>query len=195
MATSWGSNSPAPTNATFRLPPPCRRSELGHVRGMISKKVLTHSGIVVPKHSPSTQVSSSVQASPSSHDPGTGSCSQPLAGSQESSVQALPSSQSTGGPLTQAPPEHTSGSVHSSSSLHGSLLGTCPQPLTGSQVVSVHGLPSSGHSIGAPTQSPSRHMSRSVQASSSSHGVPFSTGVRMAQLPSWPLGSHEAVLH
>ena len=62
--------------------------------------------------------SSVVHALPSSHDAVFAAFTQPVAVSQESSVQTLLSSQSGAGPPTQSPPEHTSAVVHASLSSH-----------------------------------------------------------------------------
>jgi hypothetical protein len=55
-------------------------------------------------------------------------CTQPEAGSQASSVQALPSSQLGAAPPTQFPPEHVSFVVQALPSLHGAVLFGCVQP-------------------------------------------------------------------
>jgi hypothetical protein len=67
---------------------------------------------------------------------------QPVAGSQESSVQAFPSSQLIGRP-EQLPPEQTSPAVQALLSLHFAEFGVFTQPLKRLQESSVHGLLSS----------------------------------------------------
>src|SRR3989442_896165 len=68
------------------------------------------------------QASPSVQALPSSQDPGLFMCPQPTAGSQESSVHGLSSSQPSAGPPTQVPFEHWSEVVHALPSSQPLLL-------------------------------------------------------------------------
>jgi hypothetical protein len=75
-----------------------------------------------PTHTPPKQVSPVVQALPSLHALVLLTYTHPEAGLQESSVQALPSSQVSGGPPTHAPPEHVSPVVQALPSLHGSVL-------------------------------------------------------------------------
>src|SRR5262245_56268037 len=81
-------------------------------------------------------------------------CVQPDAGSQPSAVQLLPSLQSGGGPPAQLPPEQVSFVVQALPSLHAAVLLVCTQPVAGSQLSSVQGLPSSQPSAGPPTQVP-----------------------------------------
>ena len=73
---------------------------------------------------------------------------QPLAGSQPSAVQLLPSLQSGGGPPTQLPPAQVSAVVQALPSSQAAVLFVCTQPRTGSQESSVHGLPSSQGGFG-----------------------------------------------
>ena len=68
---------------------------------------------------------------------------QPIDGLHESLVHTLPSLQFSAGPATQMPPLHASGVVHAFPSLHGAVLFTWTQPVTGWHASSVHGLPSS----------------------------------------------------
>lgn len=98
-------------------------------------------------------------------------CTQPLAGLQESSVHPFPSSQFGGGPGMQLPPAHVSFVVHASPSLHGLVLLTCVQPVAGSQASSVQMLPSSQFGAGPGTQFPPEHVSFVVQALPSLHGL------------------------
>jgi hypothetical protein len=78
-----------------------------------------------PTHAPAAQVSLVVQAFPSLHGSVLFTCMQPLVGLQESSVQPLPSLQSSGGPPTHIPPEQTSPAVHAFPSSHGEVLLVC----------------------------------------------------------------------
>jgi len=69
--------------------------------------------MVVPEHTPAEHVSFAVQALLSSQEPVLLACTQPVDVLQESSVQALPSSQLRGAaPAMQAPPAHISPVVH-----------------------------------------------------------------------------------
>ena len=63
--------------------------------------------------------------------PATGSCLQPVGGTQESVVHTLASSQLGGGPPLHVPTPQVSPVVHASPSLHGSVLFTCVQPVCG----------------------------------------------------------------
>src|SRR2546425_1208362 len=75
-----------------------------------------------PVHRPFEQTSPVVQALPSSQARVFAAWTQPLPGSQESSVQGLPSSQSSGGPPTQAPAAQVSAVVQTLASWHGFVL-------------------------------------------------------------------------
>jgi hypothetical protein len=126
-----------------------------------------------PAQVPPEHVSPTVQASPSSHGSALSVCTQPVAGSQLSSVQTFPSSQSGGAPPTQVPSEHVSPVVQASPSSHGSVVSVCTQsPVAGSQLSSVQSLPSLQSGGAPPTQVPPEHVSPTVQASPSSQGVP-----------------------
>src|SRR5207244_9222751 len=112
-------------------------------------------------------------ASPSVHAAVSGVLNEPVAGSQESSVHGLPSSQLRAAP-TQTPSEHVSPVVQAFPSSHtvpAAASGLEHAPVAGSQESSVHGLPSS-QLRAAPTQTPSEHVSPVVQAFPSSHTVP-----------------------
>jgi hypothetical protein len=91
---------------------------------------------------PPEHTSPTVQALPSSQSALFGEVVQPLAGLQESSVQALPSLQASGAPEAQLPAEHVSPLVQASPSLQGAVLGAATQPLAGLQESSVQALPS-----------------------------------------------------
>src|SRR5712691_2764191 len=71
-----------------------------------------------PAHAPSLQASDVVQALASSHDPAFAAWTHPVAGLQESSVQGLLSSHSTGDPA-QIPPVQTSFAVQALPSSQG----------------------------------------------------------------------------
>lgn len=132
--------------------------------------------------SPPKQVSFVVQALPSLHGLVLSTCTQPLAGLHESSVQTLPSSQFKAAPGTQLPPEHVSFVVHALPSLHGLLLFTCSQPLAGLQESFVHTLPSSQLSAGPGTQLPPEHVSFVVHALPSVQGLVLFVNT---QMPPW----------
>jgi hypothetical protein len=71
---------------------------------------------------PPAQMSPVVQALPSSQAAVLAAWTQPLAGLQESSVQAFPSSQLVAEPLTHAPFTHVSPVVHAFPSSHAAVL-------------------------------------------------------------------------
>jgi hypothetical protein len=85
----------------------------------------------------------------------------PLAGSHESTVQALPSLQFGAGPPTQTPPEQTSFVVQALPSLHVFEFGTLSQkPPTQAGLVQGLASASGGQSPTPPGQGrPARHMS------------------------------------
>src|SRR5579875_3215347 len=98
----------------------------------------------VPTHAPFWQVSLVVQPLPSSHGAVLSVCIQPTPERQESVVQGLPSSHVGVGPGPQVP---ATGSVHTIGA-HGSVVcaahwSVWMQPWVGSQVSTVHALPSS----------------------------------------------------
>src|SRR5437667_392522 len=99
-----------------------------------------------------------------------GVLTQPVGGSQESSVHGLPSSQLRAAPR-QLPSDPARRVVDLFPSSQGAVFGVLTQPVAGSQESSVHGLPSS-QLRAAPTQAPSEHVSPVVQAFPSSQTVP-----------------------
>src|SRR6266849_184134 len=107
-----------------------------------------------PTHAPAAQVSLVVQAFPSLQGPVLLVCTQPVAGTQLSSVQTLPSSQLGAGPPTQVPPLQVSLVVQAFPSLQGLVLLVCTQPVAGLQLSSVQTLPSSQLGAGPPTHAP-----------------------------------------
>src|SRR6266849_1382115 len=124
-----------------------------------------------PTHAPAAQVSLVVQAFPSLQGPVLLVCTQPVAGTQLSSVQTLPSSQLGAGPPTQVPPLHASLVVQAFPSLHGLVLLVCTQPVSGLQASVVQTLPSSQLGAGPPTQVPPLQVSLVVQAFPSLQGL------------------------
>jgi len=125
----------------------------------------------VPEHRPLVQRSLAVQGSPSLQAATLVTCTQPLAGLHESSVQALPSPHTGGPPPRQTPPVQVSLVVQASPSSQGLVLFTCVQPSAWSQASSVHPLPSLQSGGGPPTQAPSAHVSLVVQALPSSQAA------------------------
>lgn len=121
-------------------------------------------------HVPPAHVSPVVHALPSSHGALLLAYTQPLAGSQLSSVQTLWSSHSSGAPGAQNPSAQVSFVVQALPSSQGAVLSVCTHPFSGSQLSSVQVFPSSQFGAGPPTQIPLLHVSLVVHASSSSHG-------------------------
>src|SRR6266852_5356807 len=124
-----------------------------------------------PMQVPPLQVSLVVQALPSLQGLVLLVCTQPVAGSQLSSVQTLPSSQLGAGPPTQVPPLHASLVVQAFPSLQGLVLLVCTQPVAGLQLSSVQTLPSSQLGAGPPTHAPPAQVSLVVQAFPSLQGL------------------------
>src|SRR5438067_2470862 len=79
-----------------------------------------------PTQVPPAQVSAVVQSSLSSHGGLFAVFMQPVAGSHESVVHTLPSTQLGGGPPTQTPPAQVSAVVQALPSLQGSVFGVPP---------------------------------------------------------------------
>jgi hypothetical protein len=98
---------------------------------------------------------------------------QPVAGTHESSVHTLPSSQTSGCPALHVPLPHTSAPSHKSLSGHGAVLNVCWQPCTGSQESSVHGLPSSQFSGELGMHVPPPHTSAPLHTVPSAHETVF----------------------
>src|SRR3990172_3473892 len=120
-----------------------------------------------PTQTPSLHVSEVVHAFPSAHVAELLTYAHPVVGSQLSSVHTFPSSQLGAGPPTQIPPSQASPVVQASPSMQGAVLFTWTQPVAGSQLSSVHTLPSSQSGAGPPTQIPPAQASLEVQASPS----------------------------
>ena len=123
---------------------------------------------VMPLHRVTLQVSSLVQAVPSSQGEVLAAKTQPDFGSQLSSVQTFLSSQSKGlTPGWHAAPLQVSAKVQALLSSHGTLLALCTGPMAGLHESSVHRLLSSGLTT-APRQAPWLHVSKAVHAFRSS---------------------------
>jgi hypothetical protein len=123
------------------------------VHGLLSSQL---SG-APPLQVPPPHVSFVVHAFPSLHAAVLLAWTQPVAGSQESFVHGLLSSQLSGAPPLQVPPPHVSFAVHAFPSSQGDVLSVWTQPVAGSQESSVQGLLSL-QSRGAPeTQLPPEH--------------------------------------
>src|SRR5262245_53828694 len=95
----------------------------------------------VPLQAPPEHTSVRVQAFPSSQGAMLLVKTQPVAGLQVSSVQALPSLQTTGAPARHAPPPQTSPVVQALPSLQGEVLSTWTQPVDATQESLVQGFP------------------------------------------------------
>jgi hypothetical protein len=134
----------------------------------------SQSGAAPPMQMPAEHVSLVVQASPSSHGAVLFVFTHPVPGSQVSSVQTSPSSQSGAGPPTQAPPEQVSSVVQASASSHGTLLGMFWQPTPESHRSMVQILASSQSGGAPPAQTPNQQASLVVQALPSSQGTVLS---------------------
>ncbi len=131
---------------------------------------------VVPAHLPPEQVSLPVQPLLSLQFAVLLPNTQPLLASQLSSVHTLPSLQVIETPALQVPAAHVSPTVQTEPSLQGAVLLATWQPFCGSQLSSVHRLPSS-HFLAVPgTQAALAQVSPSV------HTLP---SVQGAELPVW----------
>src|SRR5262249_59822656 len=102
---------------------PSEGLQLSSVQGLPSSQL----GGGPPAQLPALEVWLVVQALPSSHEEVLFECWHPLAGSHESSVQPLLSSQSGAGPPTQMPSAHRSDVVQALPSLQPLVL----KPVTG----------------------------------------------------------------
>ncbi len=131
----------------------------------------SQSGGSPPKQSPSEQVSAVVQALPSSQLIDTLTLSQPVGDTQESAVHWSPSSQAGAGPPTQVPAEQLSAVVQASPSSQARVLASLRQPVPGSQLSSVHPLPSSQSTDSPDRQAPAEQVSPAVQALPSSQAA------------------------
>jgi hypothetical protein len=118
----------------------------------------------VPEQDPPAHTSPIVQASLSLQLAVLFVCTQPVDVLQESSVQALPSSQLTAVPLTQLPFEQTSPVVQALPSLQGPVLFVCVQPVEGLQASVVQGLLSLQFGAAPPVHVPFEQTSPVVQA-------------------------------
>ncbi len=114
-------------------------------------------------HRPLRHWSPTVQTLPSSQANVLLACLQPCLVSQESVVQATPSSQSSIGPGAHWPPLQPSSTVHALPSLQLLALLRLTQPLPPSHRSVVHGLPSSQTLAAPPWQLPPLQVSPSVQ--------------------------------
>jgi hypothetical protein len=108
----------------------------------------------------------------------------PEGGSQESTVQALPSSQSTGWVGVQAPSIQVSPPAQAFPSSQGAWLLAYTQPDAGSQLSSVHGFPSS-QTMGSLMHPPSGSQLSAVQAFPSSQAVVTVTCALQVSVAPW----------
>ena len=124
--------------------------------------------IALPEQLPPPQMSPEVQGFPSSQPFVFGTLTQPLAGSQESLVHGLPSSQLTEKPAQMLAP-HTSPVLQALPSSHGTALGALPHsPLL--QKSLVHKF-SSSQTMALPLHIPAAQTSLTVQPMPSSHAL------------------------
>ena len=121
-------------------------------------------GAEPPTQDPPAQVSDVVQALPSSQEAVLFVKTQPVAGTHESSVQPLLSSQIGAEPPTQDPTAQVSTVVQALPSSQEAVLFVKTQPVAGTQESSVQGLLSSQIGAEPPTQDPAAQVSGVVQA-------------------------------
>jgi len=133
-------------------------------------------------HTPLAQASSTVQALPSVQAMVLLVNVQPLAGLQASVVHGLPSLHASAVPAAQAPLAQMSPLVQALPSLHGAVLSLWLQPFCASQTSVVHGLLSSHGAKLPPVQTPSRHLSLTVQELPSSHAAVLGVKVQPVAL-------------
>lgn len=178
------------------LQPACG-SQTSVVQGLLSSQLTA----VVPVHRPTAQVSPEVHASPSSQAVVLSVAVQPTAGSQASVVHGLLSSHTTWVTPPHKPRAQVSPVVQALPSSQGPLVATLLQPLRGSQLSAVHGLPSAHRAALPPVQEPSAQASPLVQLSPSSQGaaigaktqppaglqVSLVQGLLSLQATAWPL--------
>src|SRR5262249_28469438 len=102
---------------------------------------------------------------------------QPVAGTHESVVQVLLSSQLGAVPAVQTPATQVSAPLHRVPSLHAVPVVTAVlrQPSTGSQESAVHGLPSSQSGAVPTVHAPAWQVSSPLQALPSLQAVPLAT--------------------
>jgi hypothetical protein len=131
-------------------------------------------GAAPPTQAPPEHVSPVVQAFPSSQVAALSVWTQPVAGLQESSVQALASSQSVAPPPTQLPAAQASPVVQGFPSSHDAVLFVWTQPVAGLHESSVQTLPSLQLGAGPLTHAPP------MQTSPTVHKLPSSQAAVLA---------------
>ena len=135
------------------------------VHGLPSSQLIDAPGTQAPPD----QASPLVHALLSEHDAALLVLTQPVVGSQASSVQMLPSLQVASAPGWHVPLAQTSPLVHALLSVHVSTLLVWTQPLPALQESVVHRLPSSQGSAAPGTHVPLAHRSLTVQLLPSEH--------------------------
>jgi hypothetical protein len=131
------------------------------VQGLLSLQT----GAGPPTQTLLAHLSAVVQALPSSQLAVLAAFTQPVAETQLSSVQGLPSLQFAAGPPTQTLFAHLSAVVQALPSSQLAVLAALTQPVAATQLSSVHGLLSLQFAAGPPTQVPAPlHLSFVVQA-------------------------------
>jgi hypothetical protein len=137
-------------------------------------------GMGCPVHRPAWQRSPPVQGLPSEHAvPSSGWWTQPVCGLHESVVHGFWSSQLGGLPGRHTPLWQVSLPLQRLPSEHDAPLAAlvCTQPVRGSQVSLVHGLPSLQFGGVPGWQTPLWQVSMPLQALPSEQAIPFATGV------------------
>jgi hypothetical protein len=147
--------------ALGRLTQPVPGTQLSSVHGLLS----SHTTALPPPQLPLLQASPAVQASPSLQVAALGRLTQPVPGTQLSSVHRLLSSHVAAVPPAQLPPLQTSVAVHGSLSVQLAVLGRLTQPVWALQLSSVHRLLSSQLRAVPLAQAPLAQMSLAVQLS------------------------------
>ena len=212
LPSSQGAGLPGlAVNALKSQPLPHALTQLSAVQGLPSLQI---SGLPVAQLPP-LQASPRLQTSPSSQASELATWTQPgwplmlpgalPLGSQLSVVQALPSSQTLAAPGLQLPPAQASSTVQTLPSLQTAKLLRWRQPALplrlpgalplGSQLSSVHGLPSSQLTIAPDLQAPPLHASPPVQGSSSPQGSALFAWTQPQASPVLPDGSQLSLVH
>jgi hypothetical protein len=117
-----------------------------------------------PEQVPPAHTSPVVHRLPSLHAAVLFACAQPEAGTHESLVQGLLSSQFGAAPPTHTPPAQVSAVVHALPSVQDTVLLACAQPDAGTQESVVHTFPSSQLRAVPATHVPVTHVSIPLQA-------------------------------
>ena len=169
----------------FTCVQPLCASHTSVVQGLLS----SHGATVPPVQRPPTHLSLSVHELPSSHARTLSVKTQPVAPSQLSFVQGLPSEHSSLAPGWHAPPAHASPTVHTLPSEHVAVVFACVHPLVGSHESAVHALLSSQFGAAPGTHWPLTHVSPTVHALLSLQLLPLTLNTQPSS------GSHVSIEH